>query len=155
MTPTRRLAGVASGGNPHNNAEPKVGRMSPRRIRTSVVLPAPFGPRSATTSPARTWKSIRSSARMSPKRRDTPESSPIGSGSDGMTDSISEGDLRCQCCPSYLRGDTCQIAAQQPRAYHLLLGMEIMRVRLTRKLADRLDGIDVKNHHVGDVLDLP
>ena len=30
-----------------------------------------------------------------------------------------------------------------------------MRVRLTRKLADRLDGIDVKNHHVGDVLDLP
>ena len=30
-----------------------------------------------------------------------------------------------------------------------------MRIRLTRKLADRLDGIDVKDHHVGDVFDLP
>jgi len=29
-----------------------------------------------------------------------------------------------------------------------------MRVRLTRKLADCLDGIDVSDRHVGDVLDL-
>ena len=29
-----------------------------------------------------------------------------------------------------------------------------MRVQLTRKLADRLDGIDVKDCKVGDVLDL-
>jgi hypothetical protein len=29
-----------------------------------------------------------------------------------------------------------------------------MRVRLIRKLADRLDGIDVKDRQVGDILDL-
>jgi hypothetical protein len=29
-----------------------------------------------------------------------------------------------------------------------------MKVRLTRKLADCLDGIDVSMHHVGDVIDL-
>jgi hypothetical protein len=29
-----------------------------------------------------------------------------------------------------------------------------MKVRLTRKLADCLDGIDVSGHQVGDVLDL-
>jgi hypothetical protein len=30
-----------------------------------------------------------------------------------------------------------------------------VRVRLTRKLADRIDGIDLKRYHVGDVLELP
>ena len=30
-----------------------------------------------------------------------------------------------------------------------------MLVRLVRKLADNLDGIDVSAHHEGDVLDLP
>jgi hypothetical protein len=30
-----------------------------------------------------------------------------------------------------------------------------MLVRLVRKLADNLDGIDVSTHHEGDVLDLP
>jgi hypothetical protein len=30
-----------------------------------------------------------------------------------------------------------------------------MKVRLTRKLANRLDGVDVSNNVVGDVLDLP
>jgi hypothetical protein len=30
-----------------------------------------------------------------------------------------------------------------------------MRVRLTRKLADQLDGIDVSTRHEGDVFDLP
>ena len=29
-----------------------------------------------------------------------------------------------------------------------------MRVRLTRKLADRVDGIDLRNRHVGQVLDV-
>jgi hypothetical protein len=29
-----------------------------------------------------------------------------------------------------------------------------MRVRLTRKFADRIDGVDISNCHVGDVLDL-
>ncbi len=30
-----------------------------------------------------------------------------------------------------------------------------MRVRLTRKLADQIDGVDLEGHQVGDVLDLP
>lgn len=30
-----------------------------------------------------------------------------------------------------------------------------MRVRLTRKLAAELDGIDLSLHHVGDTIDLP
>jgi hypothetical protein len=30
-----------------------------------------------------------------------------------------------------------------------------MKVRLSRILADYLDGIDVRNHRVGDVIDLP
>jgi hypothetical protein len=30
-----------------------------------------------------------------------------------------------------------------------------MRIRLLRKLAPRLNGIDVSLHHVGDILELP
>jgi hypothetical protein len=30
-----------------------------------------------------------------------------------------------------------------------------MQIRLTRKLADAIDGIDVSGHAVGDVIDLP
>jgi hypothetical protein len=30
-----------------------------------------------------------------------------------------------------------------------------MYVRLTRKLAEQIDGIDLSNHAVGDVIDLP
>ena len=30
-----------------------------------------------------------------------------------------------------------------------------MKVRLTKRLAEMLDGIDVSNHDVGDVMDLP
>jgi len=32
---------------------------------------------------------------------------------------------------------------------------ELMRIRLTRKLADCLDGVDLSHYSVGDVLDLP
>jgi hypothetical protein len=30
-----------------------------------------------------------------------------------------------------------------------------MRIRLTKKLAERVDGIDVSRHRVGDILNLP
>ena len=30
-----------------------------------------------------------------------------------------------------------------------------MQVRLTRKLAEQIDGIDLSNHTVGDTMDLP
>jgi hypothetical protein len=36
----------------------------------------------------------------------------------------------------------------------LALGLR-MRVRLTRKLAERLDGVDLTRSHVGDALNLP
>ena len=31
----------------------------------------------------------------------------------------------------------------------------IVKVRLTKKLANRMDGVDVSPHRVGDILDLP
>jgi hypothetical protein len=31
----------------------------------------------------------------------------------------------------------------------------VVRIRLTRKLAERIDGVDLTANHVGDVLDLP
>jgi len=34
-------------------------------------------------------------------------------------------------------------------------GPRMMRIRLLRKLADRLDGIDVSDYREGDVIDLP
>ena len=42
---------------------PSVGRSSPRRIRTSVVLPPPFGPATATNSPSPSSRSTSSSTR--------------------------------------------------------------------------------------------
>lgn len=30
-----------------------------------------------------------------------------------------------------------------------------MKVRLTKKLADRIDGVNLRDHRIGDVLDLP
>ncbi|HWF83470.1 MAG TPA: hypothetical protein VG222_01405 [Vicinamibacterales bacterium] len=33
--------------------------------------------------------------------------------------------------------------------------VDVMRIRLVRKLADYLDGIDVSRYHEGDVVDLP
>ena len=30
-----------------------------------------------------------------------------------------------------------------------------MQVRLTRKLAEQIDGVDLSNHTVGDIMDLP
>ena len=34
-------------------------------------------------------------------------------------------------------------------------GSTEMRVRITRKLAEQIDGVDLTNHDVGDVIDLP
>ena len=36
-----------------------------------------------------------------------------------------------------------------------MLYQGIVRVRLTKKLADRMDGVDVSPHRVGDILELP
>ena len=50
-------------------------------MRISVVLPAPFSPRIASTSPARMSRSTSRSACTSPKRRETPTTwRPAGTG---------------------------------------------------------------------------
>jgi hypothetical protein len=52
----RRISAAPSGptGMPATTAEPAVGEIGVPRIRTVVVLPAPFGPRNPNTSPAAT-----------------------------------------------------------------------------------------------------
>ncbi len=53
-------------GLPSSAISPLVGLMSPAMQRTSVVLPAPFSPARATSSPGRTARSTPSSARSGP-----------------------------------------------------------------------------------------
>ena len=52
---------------PKTLASPLVGRLSPRIMSIVVVLPAPLGPRRATTSPGRMVRSTPSTAVTSPK----------------------------------------------------------------------------------------
>src|SRR5215475_5832530 len=59
------------------SARPEVGRASPTIILSAVVLPAPFGPRKPVTAPARTANDRSSTARIAPKRFDSP-SATIG-----------------------------------------------------------------------------
>src|SRR5437588_4056340 len=49
---------------PVTSAWPRVGSVIRERIRSSVVLPAPFRPMLPRTSPSRTWKETSSSAQM-------------------------------------------------------------------------------------------
>src|SRR5579859_4947496 len=60
---------------PSTEAHPAVGARSVATIRTSVVLPAPFGPRRSNTVPAWTRRSRPSRARTSPKRLTRPRTS--------------------------------------------------------------------------------
>jgi len=67
--PNRRLTSSCSetGLSPSIEIAPLVGRSIVVSIWMVVVLPAPFGPRKAKISPARTWKEISSTARRVPK----------------------------------------------------------------------------------------
>ncbi len=49
-----RNAGACRGAPPSTETVPRVGLASPASIRSSVVLPAPFGPTSAETRPSGT-----------------------------------------------------------------------------------------------------
>ena len=71
----RRLAAIGSAGTarPSSAMTPEVGAMSPAMQRTSVLLPAPFSPASATTSPARTVRSTESRAVSGPNRTPSPD----------------------------------------------------------------------------------
>ena len=67
LMPMRGLSGSGSFATsmPRTIASPASGARRPSRISTVVVLPAPFGPSSPKTSPARTSKSMPSTAVMS------------------------------------------------------------------------------------------
>src|SRR5919106_4894074 len=69
-------------GTPSASTSPASARVSPYAIRMRVVLPAPFSPRRAWTSPPRTSKSIPRLATRSPKRFVIPRSSRAGAPSD-------------------------------------------------------------------------
>src|SRR4051794_7512537 len=72
-------AALVATSTPRTIAWPPSGARSPSRISTVVVLPAPFGPSRPKISPAATWKSIPSTATMSPYRLISPRTSTTGS----------------------------------------------------------------------------
>src|ERR1700757_47983 len=68
----RLNSGLRSQGvNPKTDAEPEVGTSKPDNIFSTVVFPAPFGPRKPTNSPCSMEKDTRSTARVSSKSRRT------------------------------------------------------------------------------------
>src|SRR5882724_1513693 len=56
MAPMRPRAEALRGSWPNTVARPEPGLVSPSNSRTAVVLPAPLGPSTASSSPARTFK---------------------------------------------------------------------------------------------------
>ncbi len=66
----RRISCPFSGvrGSPATEARPELGAIRVPRVRTVVVLPAPFGPRKPKTSPHPTSKETSSNATRSPNR---------------------------------------------------------------------------------------
>ena len=71
-------SGRSAYGVPSKVAVPDVGRTSPRRQRSVVVLPAPLGPRKPVTRPGWTRKDRSSTAWTSPKVLVSPEISIMG-----------------------------------------------------------------------------
>ena len=80
-SPIRRRTACASRAtsSPATVARPASARSSVARMRTVVVLPAPFGPSSPSTVPSRTSRSTPSSARTSPPRVRNTLTSPSAS----------------------------------------------------------------------------
>src|ERR1022692_4261249 len=72
----RTLTGSAATSLPRTRSSPLVGRSRVATVRTNVVLPAPFGPRMARTSPGGAIRSRLSRAVTLPNRTVTPRSSP-------------------------------------------------------------------------------
>src|SRR6185312_13609121 len=75
IAPTPPAATASSGFNPKMLTEPPSGSSRPRSMSIVVDLPAPFGPSSATVSPAPTETSIPRTARTAPYDLITPLSS--------------------------------------------------------------------------------
>src|SRR5580765_5400849 len=63
----RALGDVRARSSPPNRTRPAIGRTRPETTRSVVVLPAPFAPSSATTSPAGTASAMRLPAGGEPR----------------------------------------------------------------------------------------
>src|SRR5215218_8768527 len=68
---------------PATRTLPPLGSSRPAIVRTAVVLPQPFGPISATTSPASTRRSSPSRATSRPYSRRRPSTSSTAAGGSG------------------------------------------------------------------------
>ena len=68
---SRTFCGCATGSMPSTRIDPEVGLVKPSHISMVVVLPAPLGPKSASSSPRRAVKESPSTAVFSPKRLTT------------------------------------------------------------------------------------
>src|SRR5690242_3716091 len=75
---TRPSATASCGGRPYTRTPPAVGVDRPSSMSMVVVLPAPFGPSRATTSPGRIRRLIPSTAVTGPNRLTTWSSSTAG-----------------------------------------------------------------------------
>src|SRR5689334_1345793 len=69
---------------------PASGRVTPHRMRISVLLPAPLPPTSPITSPAATVRSMSSLARVGPKTLVTPARRTTVSAAVGATTELEE-----------------------------------------------------------------
>ncbi len=84
----RTAVGRSTTSRPATRAVPASGRINVASTFTSVVLPAPFGPRSPSTLAAGTSRSTPSSARVVPKDFATPCTSIIGPFTDAVMPSV-------------------------------------------------------------------
>jgi hypothetical protein len=84
MRPTRDRASVPPGrGIPARLAVPDVGLRSPARSRSSVVFPAPFGPKTARQSPGASENVTPATAFLDPNERVRSDTSTMGIGTEG------------------------------------------------------------------------
>ena len=82
IPPTRPACTASAGLMPNRLMVPASGRLSPRIMSMVVVLPAPFGPSRATTSPGAMWMSTPRTALTAPK---------------DLTSPTAETPVRCAC----------------------------------------------------------
>src|SRR4051812_5545998 len=78
-TPSRTATPLSDQVRPNTSIVPASGRISPKSIRSSVVLPAPLGPSTPYTSPLATRTVMSSTALVAPKLLLTPTASTASS----------------------------------------------------------------------------
>src|ERR1043165_8374033 len=89
---------------PSTRPLPLDGAMMPHSMRMVVVLPEPFGPRNANTSPSRTSSDRRSTATRSPKLR---LNSRASTATTGLVQRLSEA-VGAEAEHDYAEGGQCE-----------------------------------------------